>query len=311
MDYEQLGLTLPESTLLWEARPASVRPLLESALGLLTRATAGPNISGSFAKLGPDGSWLKIALGCSQLTMDGSLEIFSGVWPRRATMFAGIVGEPPTSERRTNGTGCLSSENWATPNTMDFLPQRSTEALIRQATTTRAGRTRPANLREQVDPETMRNWPTPTASEATHGGPNQRDSSGRPGLTATVKQSWPTPDTRGFTNEGALQMMARSMTDYQEFSGMAYRACEKDKAKVWNTPTCNDAKNSTLPPSMGKWDSLTGDLIRDGAKGQLNPDWVETLQGYPAGWTRLPEGWKNSRGQLDAGRSNTNGNRPE
>ena len=42
--------------------------------------------------------------------------------------------------------------SWATPNTMDFLPQRSEEALIRQATTTRKGRTRPANLREQVNP---------------------------------------------------------------------------------------------------------------------------------------------------------------
>ena len=42
---------------------------------------------------------------------------------------------------------------WATPNTMDSLSLRSEEALRRQATTTRKGRTAPANLREQVDPK--------------------------------------------------------------------------------------------------------------------------------------------------------------
>ena len=55
-----------------------------------------------------------------------------------------------------------SEKMWSTPNTLDHLPQRSKEALIRQATTTRKGRTRPANLREQVDPETVSMWPTPT-----------------------------------------------------------------------------------------------------------------------------------------------------
>jgi hypothetical protein len=36
---------------------------------------------------------------------------------------------------------------------MDSLSLRSEEALRRQATTTRKGRTAPANLREQVDPK--------------------------------------------------------------------------------------------------------------------------------------------------------------
>ncbi len=52
---------------------------------------------------------------------------------------------------------------WSTPTTMDHLPQRSEEALRRQATTTRKGRTRPANLREQVDENAMRIWRTPDA----------------------------------------------------------------------------------------------------------------------------------------------------
>src|SRR3990167_11142076 len=44
---------------------------------------------------------------------------------------------------------------WPTPNTMDFLPQRSLEALKRQATVARKGRSKPANLREAVNPEAV------------------------------------------------------------------------------------------------------------------------------------------------------------
>lgn len=47
---------------------------------------------------------------------------------------------------------------WATPNTMDHLAGRSTEAMKRQFETTRKGRTAPSNLREQVNPAM---WPTP------------------------------------------------------------------------------------------------------------------------------------------------------
>jgi len=54
---------------------------------------------------------------------------------------------------------------WSTPTVMDHLPQRSEEALRRQATTTRKGRTRPANLREQVDENAMRIWRTPTTMD--------------------------------------------------------------------------------------------------------------------------------------------------
>jgi hypothetical protein len=65
----------------------------------------------------------------------------------------------------------LSHQNWATPNTLDHMALRSPEALLRQATTTRAGRTAPANLREQVDPSSVEiykqaSWPTPTVMEA-------------------------------------------------------------------------------------------------------------------------------------------------
>ena len=60
-------------------------------------------------------------------------------------------------------------------------------------------------------------------------------------------------------------------------------------AKRWPTPTVNDSKNCTLPPSQVKHDNIPWALLRDGEKtgGQLNPTWVEWLMGWPLGWTDL------------------------
>ena len=63
----------------------------------------------------------------------------------------------------------LDREMLPTPTTMDHLPQRSPEALKRQMEGPRKGRTKLANLREAVNPETQKLFnsmlPTPTASE--------------------------------------------------------------------------------------------------------------------------------------------------
>ena len=57
----------------------------------------------------------------------------------------------------------------ATPNTMDYLPPRSAAGTKKLMEGHRKGRTKPSNLREQVDPETMRMYPTPSAQEAGEG----------------------------------------------------------------------------------------------------------------------------------------------
>jgi hypothetical protein len=56
---------------------------------------------------------------------------------------------------------------------------------------------------------------------------------------------------------------------------------------MWPTPTAQDAKNSTLPPSQKDRDSIPGELLKSGHVGQLNPTWVEWLMGFPEGWTDL------------------------
>jgi len=53
------------------------------------------------------------------------------------------------------------------------------------------------------------------------------------------------------------------------------------------TPTAQDGKNSTLPPSQSQRDSIPGYLIQQGLSGVLNPLWVEWLMGFPVGMTEL------------------------
>jgi hypothetical protein len=71
---------------------------------------------------------------------------------------------------------------------------------------------------------------------------------------------------------------------------------------MFPSPTVNDAGNCAFPPSQIERDTLVGAVIgkyiasqkqRDltaiaaDSGGQLNPDWVEWLMGWPVGWTSL------------------------
>jgi len=93
---------------------------------------------------------------------------------------------------------------------------------------------------------------------------------------------WPTPDTRGFVNEGSLQMLAKNCNSEQEFRAMAYRASISKKTKYWPTPTAHDAKDTGSAPSEGMRN--TPNLAYQ-AGGKLNPQFVEFLMGFPIGFT--------------------------
>lgn len=93
----------------------------------------------------------------------GDLPLSSKIWPRWGMMLDGACWELGTSVRHIKETECGS---WLTPTTMDKLPPKSAEALHKEATQARPGRSRPANLRDCVHPEQMKAWPTPTAHNA-------------------------------------------------------------------------------------------------------------------------------------------------
>ena len=130
-----------------------------------TTAICGPKCSGLSPNLRRVGLSLKTYLESCVLP----LPTLSRTWKVQAITPSCLCMKLRLSARRTAAPALSSSaigtQLWATPNTMDHLPQRSPEALIRQAATTRKGRTRPANLREQVCPETVALWPTPTARD--------------------------------------------------------------------------------------------------------------------------------------------------
>ena len=123
-------------------------------------AECGEKWRGSFVKYDPD-LFLWKTHQCSLL---GDLDEFLETWPQWGLMRDGECWEQRTLEQSIRGTEFGSLQNkWATPTTMDKLPPKSAQALHREATQTRQGRSKPANLRDQVS--NMKNWPTPVKSD--------------------------------------------------------------------------------------------------------------------------------------------------
>jgi hypothetical protein len=100
-------------------------------------------------------------------------------------------------------------------------------------------------------------------------------------ITETDGGCWPTPDTRGFVNEGSLAMLTEMCDSREEYMAMAHRASKSKKARFWPSPTAHNAKE-TAAPSEGMRNTPT---LAHQAGGQLNPEWVEWLMGWPIGWT--------------------------
>tara|TARA_R100000152_G_scaffold652_1_gene250 strand:- start:260 stop:1267 length:1008 start_codon:yes stop_codon:yes gene_type:complete len=149
-----------------------------------------------------------------------------------------------------------------TPNTMDHLPQRSPEALKNQMEGPRKGRTKLANLREAVNPETvelfntMKNLPTPRAAH----GMSMRLSENMAKLkhkgyleteiAAEIHENLPTPCARDPKDSG-------KNVNYK-------KAAEKGKL--------SGVLNHTHSTQTGEGT-------------YLNPHFVEEMMGYPIGWT--------------------------
>jgi len=96
-----------------------------------------------------------------QHSLTGGLILFSETWPRSGTMQNGIASQLPVLVPLTDG---IESSSWATPNTLDSMPPKSQKALMKEATVTRPGRLKPANLRDQVS--NMHMWPTPKEQDS-------------------------------------------------------------------------------------------------------------------------------------------------
>jgi hypothetical protein len=196
---------------------------------------------------------------------------------------------------------------WATPNTMDILPPRSKEGTIRQMTTARKGRTKPANLREQVDPPTMEmyGWmyPTPTRGmykqDVKDNGEYARSikEKGHQIMLPAFMKLYPTP----------TQDSASERTKKYKQGGMPLPMA----VKMFPTPTAGcveggeqssrvemTEKGGFILRKKNKPENTFGAKLSDAMLylekkqqtkpgGRLNPNFVEFLMGYPMNWTKI------------------------
>ena len=170
---------------------------------------------------------------------------FSESFPKQGTMQNGQLYQRVHWEPVIEGVdgGALP-----TPTTMDHLPQRSVDSMIKQTTIHRKGRTKLANLREAVNPQTVKLFnqlqklPTPTATNARQG-VNSYNNKGKPLLGAALL---PTP----------------TATDWKGRSGQGF--IERHGTR-------------RIPDVL----TQTGDSM------SVSPYFLEEVMGYPLGWTEL------------------------
>ncbi len=187
---------------------------------------SGPSSSACFAIYDPDTSSWKMSLGC----LFGESETFSETWPPSGMTRNGRASQQPPLVRRTSG-GASSLLPTETPKHGLWSPPQTGEANGGgQHPDKRKKGGHSVYLRDQV-----KQWPTPTQSDAT-GGPGSSGRAGGPNLRTAVTEppveSWPTPRARDWKGSGK-------------------------------------------------------DCLDKAVKGSLNPDWVEILMGFPAGWTEV------------------------
>ena len=155
-------------------------------------------------------------------------------------LYLQVHWEQPTD---VQGGGALP-----TPTTMDHLPPRSMRSMMKQTQVHRKGRTKLANLREAVNPQTVELFnhlqmlPTPTATNARQG-VNSYNNKGKPLLGAALL---PTPTARDYKGRSSVK---------------------------WN----QEYGQRNIPDVL----TQTGDHM------SVSPYFLEEVMGYPIGWTEL------------------------
>lgn len=118
-------------------------------------------------------------------------------------------------------------------------------------------------------------WSTPKASADKMGRPRENE---RGDLQAEVRL-WPTPVAGDA--EGSRGSKGRLRPDE---GGLARAAKE-----TWHTPNARDWKSAQRVESEATYQQLGDQVWKEEGrtKDPLNPDWTETLMGYPPGWTNI------------------------
>lgn len=287
-DYEQLTLFPADS-------PASRFPQPGSVEARRMTVTSGLRCSELSKKSGPLGSLERTLLESS--TWHSTRSFLT--WKFKATKQGRLYFQLVVSTPRTAGNG---SQSWPTPTARDYRTANSMEHLLRgqkqnhekqlnnavklwPTPVSSDWRRRGPNSHQQGLPEAVRLWPTPRASKI--GGYSSPDH--RPTLEQAVKQDqglWPTPTARS-GKQPSQTASRQGGSDLQTAAAM------------FPTPTtgaglCGGTGNYNQLKALERAGEITEEERRNmaaGNGGQLNPDWVEALMGFPPGWTALePDG---------------------
>jgi DNA (cytosine-5)-methyltransferase 1 len=113
-------------------------------------------------------------------------------------------------------------------------------------------------------------WPTPTV----HGNHNQKGASAESGDgLATAVRIWPTPTARDWrSGKASAETMNRNSRPLNEV------------ATHWPTPTASMTTEGDLAQAFFRSDDPRRPPCTGGS---LNPAWVESIQGFPPGWTEV------------------------
>ncbi|CAJ2720974.1 Uncharacterised protein [Burkholderia pseudomallei] len=242
------------------AQPAPVMGLTAS------EADSGPKWLGSFAKYDPSASKWKTA----QCSLLGDSDEFSETWPRWGSMRNGECYLRPIQMPLIYGNASGSEVMWPTPTV------HGNHNMPGASASSGWGLSSAAKL-----------WPTPTASLADKGG-RITPRKGHEGVTlieAVSSRMYPTPCA---IDAGSGRVNKSPSPGAAERPTLAMMA----RKGMWPTPCASASKGSSpaaLKRKSGK--DRSNDRIdhavmaSDG--GQLNPEWVEWLMGWPIGHTAL------------------------
>ena len=238
---------------------ASLSPLPGSSEAKRMTVTSGRRCSELYPKSDPLGLLVKM---CLESSIWHSTMCYL-TWKASATPAKRLIFQLAPSMPRTKGKGCGL---WPTPQTRDYRSGDEPDSI-------RAQRKQEQGWSQNLN-DSVKMWATPNAADSvgSHGGGQGRS----------------------------------LRTDIYEI-----------KHGMWSTPAANDGKNGTLPASQIGRDTLVGDVMKASMwptprankpegyssaefrptlaqvatgeekpiHGQLNPDWVDTMMGFPAGWS--------------------------
>ena len=236
----------------------------ESKEEKMMTVTSGMKLLELLPKQNQDGLLEKMLMELLTSTMVQSCSRYKKIWKKRVSKSNVLLFQLQASVRgiKEKEFGLL-----ATPNTMDHLPPRSKEGTLKLQNGHRKGRRKPCNLREQVDPQTMALYPTPSAS-------CQMDVVAPPETVTQNSKGW------SVTRKGTGTKFGAKLNDVV------------NKLYMTPTPTAHDSKNVTFPKSQTGKSTVVGRMLKNNqvkAGGKLNPNFVEFLMAYPTNWTKIEQ----------------------